>query len=91
MASLTDLCGVAPISLLEALANTIYINSAGQPYVNVKCIETECDDVQAASCGDASGIDYEQYLISKMFALDDCGKFAIKIGGICLNVDRAET
>lgn len=78
-----QLCGIAPITLLQALANTQYINDAGETYTNVMCVESSCDDTQAATCGSADATDFEQYLISTMFGLDSCGKYALKLGSVC--------
>lgn len=82
--TLTTECGNAPLTLVQALANTQYVNEAGETYTNVMCVDSDCADLQAASCGDASGVDYEQFLIAKMFGVDSCGKFALKIGGVCI-------
>jgi hypothetical protein len=81
--SITDLCGRAPITLLEALANCIYVNEIGQRYLNIICIDSACPDTQATTCAEV-GQEFEQILVNSMFGLDDCGKFGVKLGGECL-------
>lgn len=84
MVTANSTCGIAPITLLQALANTQYVNDAGETYTNVMCVSSSCDDDQAAACGSGDASDYEQFLISKMFGIDSCGKYALKIGGVCI-------
>ena len=81
--SITDLCGRAPITLLEGLANCVYVNEIGQRYLNLICIDSACPDTQAATCAEAGQV-FDQILVNSIFGVDDCGKFGLKISGECI-------
>lgn len=72
-------CTTMPAAFLELLASTIMVNAAGE-IQGLNCIimaPTACDCVPLIDC-DNNHLTPEEHL-RNIFALDNCGKLAIKL------------
>lgn len=68
------------ITLIEALASAVYINKEGIAYINIKQIKPEPGDKRAANDANISVIGCEQYLLSKIFSVDQNGNLSVNVG-----------
>lgn len=70
--------GIAPVSLLQALTNAIYVTSTGEKYLNLKKITAGSTDKQI-SVANMAVHDMEQFILSALVDIDSNNKLCIKV------------
>lgn len=73
-------CGLPPATFFEMLASCARVDTVtGDIYLNTLCYTPSCSHDAAIECGNVPS-DLEQFCASNLFALDNCGHLALKIG-----------
>jgi hypothetical protein len=75
-------CGVLPLSFLQALAAAVMVDSDGNTFLNMKIISPSggrCDCTPAYSCN-IQGANIENFVVSRVFELDECDNLTLKVG-----------
>ena len=76
-------CGVVPVSIVQMLAACIvgYHDIAGIMHYRLNVLEVtgDCDDLHDLVDCNTNAIEPERLLVENIFALDECGRIAIKI------------
>jgi hypothetical protein len=72
-------CGTISESFLKMLANCI-VEYEGHRMLNVVGCSDDCEELEdGLACNDPDILDPEAALVHSIFALDDCGRLAIKL------------
>jgi hypothetical protein len=75
-------CGVMPVSFMQALAAAVMRDSDGATFLNMRAIvpwDGRCDCEPVYDCS-MQGINLENFVVSNIFGVDDCGNTVLKIG-----------
>lgn len=76
-------CGAMPVDFFTMLASCIVVNGQGVAYLNTICPESnDCADYEPLiDCDLGAPVNPEAFVVANAFALDECGRLALKIVG----------
>jgi len=82
------ICGVNPPDFFTLLASCIVRDtSSGNTYLNTICYDYDCyDEELVIDCTVGPPMDPQRFCAANLFALDECGRLALKIG-YCLKLE----
>ena len=75
-----QICGVMPVSLIQALAAAVYRDGRGNTFLNVTVLSSLACNCEAVYDCSMQGVDLENFVVSNVFGVDSCGNTVLKLG-----------